>query len=116
MSEWKPIETAPKNGEVILICLSGENKEPDMVYYENSKWKLCYGGLYIDDTYHYSDQSNLFWMKLPTPPTKEKHYCENNTLRCQSIDGNLELLVKETHLSWMPHGKVNVCPICGEKA
>ena len=115
-NEWKPIETAPKNGEIILIALPGEDFEPDMVYYENCKWKLCYGGLYIDDTYRYRDQSNLVWMKLPRPPTKEKHFCEHPDypIKCITNDeGNLNLVSTHDKVSYVT--QVVACPFCGEK-
>lgn len=67
MSEWKPIATAPKDGEHILIC-----RDNDVFWeYEIVRW----AGDDFDYPWERPDASNAFadgrftlWMPLPPPP------------------------------------------------
>ena len=81
MSEWQPIETAPKDGSTILIY--GDN-EVSVVFWEVRRtlgaWRCTgYGDLaFEDDGSPYSPPSRLIpqnpthWMPLPVPPGEEK--------------------------------------------
>ena len=40
MTEWQPIETAPKDGTIVL--LSGPDQKPASGYYQDGWW-LCVG-------------------------------------------------------------------------
>ena len=70
-SEWQPIETAPKDGTVILACFD-KWYHPMAVcwaaYHPNAKGKACWrtsaiGGDKVEQLTH--------WMPLPSPPTPE---------------------------------------------
>lgn len=60
--DWQPIETAPKDGSVILLCKDGS-------YIQSGSWNR--GGAFHMP--HWSTQANLFdpthWMPLPSPPS-----------------------------------------------
>ena len=65
MSEWQPIETAPKDGTSILVC-GGVLSCVDMVSWQGGKKR---GG------WHTEDGSCIlhggffdYWMPLPDPP------------------------------------------------
>lgn len=62
MSEWKPIEAAPKDGTDILIWSQNE--------YWIGLWlksKCCF----VDDCYEIFEEPPTHWMPLPTAPTVE---------------------------------------------
>jgi hypothetical protein len=54
--EWQPIETAPKNG-VILVW--DENETWEIAYYHRGKWRYGPKGYSFNPTH---------WMPLPDPP------------------------------------------------
>jgi Protein of unknown function (DUF551) len=64
MSEWQPIETAPKDSRARLIWVP----ENECIYCVswNSGWEI-FGG---DRREHL--QRATHWMPLPTPPTSEQ--------------------------------------------
>lgn len=66
MSQWQPIETAPKNGRIILVAfpiLSGAAKGQMVV--GESQW--CDGGYW--EGFHRPDKEQpTHWMPLPDPP------------------------------------------------
>jgi hypothetical protein len=69
MSEWQPIETAPKDGTNILICgfdFSGNYFVAD-VKWVPEEGEFCLFSPYNDahDTPTYDPK---FWMPLPAPP------------------------------------------------
>ena len=58
--QWQPIETAPKDGTVFLVCRKHAT-HPLMVRYESSyDWFANYDGEHVYDLTH--------WMPLPKPP------------------------------------------------
>ena len=56
MSEWKPIETAPKNKDPVIVAF--KNREVGVARF-NGEW-LSLGGYRIENLTH--------WMPLPEPP------------------------------------------------
>ena len=68
-SQWQPIDTAPRNGTVILGWYLGASFVVEMSFTpeENKFWAG------IDDKYIYLDSSNFsHWMPLPPDPTESK--------------------------------------------
>lgn len=71
MSEWQPIETAPRDGTNILVWWSAEFHCPVVAHYadkyENSGigWKITGWGNVI------SRSSPTHWMHLPQPPKED---------------------------------------------
>lgn len=80
--EWKPIETAPKDGTIILI--SRPNREAMAAY-----WSQCpraFAGTFSDANYPwvFLDETNgtnammdgahgpTHWMPLPAPPVQQE--------------------------------------------
>ena len=59
MSEWQPIETAPKDGKLILLWVPGKE-------YGLMKWE----GIW-DDRLH-GCRGPTHWMPLPEPPDETK--------------------------------------------
>ena len=78
MSEWQPIETAPKDGTKILVfCRHGEC--------EISEWYECWKTNYVlvEGTEYFEKHETLYqegwnsngfthWMPLPEPPEQDK--------------------------------------------
>lgn len=67
MSEgWQPIETAPKDAEVLVVCALGVCAAKCGAY---DGWHLCTGGrepmTLHDDRYSVEP---TYWMPLPEPP------------------------------------------------
>jgi hypothetical protein len=61
MSEWQPIETAPKDGKDILILADGG--ECFVVYWNEGRWQFAsYGKLRM------CVGIANYWMPLPEPP------------------------------------------------
>jgi hypothetical protein len=54
---WQPIETAPKDGEVILACYAPKNLQKT-TWWTGENWQMWRG---IQPTH---------WMPLPQPPNK----------------------------------------------
>lgn len=75
MSEWKPIESAPKDGTPFLVCWeSADDKwvmttaawwQPSNGNADLGFWDLVESGTYADD----SEVVPEYWMPLPAPPT-----------------------------------------------
>ena len=65
MSEWKPIETAPKDG-MVMVCGKWDNGD---VWYNFGNC-LEVGGPYGDWDI---DLDPTHWMPLPTPPQDDRH-------------------------------------------
>ena len=69
--EWKPIETAPKDGTMILVCLPRMMNLIVRASYSTvyKYWKTDHdtdGGITNPTFFHEGD----FWMPLPDPPKK----------------------------------------------
>lgn len=71
---WQPIETAPKDGCVIMLWCG----DVDFGYYSKAGWRICNNGDYRDGghgqdylcgTDHHSQYAPpTHWMPLPEPP------------------------------------------------
>ncbi len=63
MSEWKPIDSAPKDGTWILAC------EPGGEWARVSWGRTTSGSLtWCSARYHFRDGLFTHWQPLPTPP------------------------------------------------
>jgi len=90
MNDWKPIETAPKDGTAILAVDALTQDTPAVVYYDDGlypyddglypKWLSDENGLYpksiyvwyiIDSTSAYHKDRFTHWLPLPAQPTQE---------------------------------------------
>lgn len=112
MTEWKTIESAPKDGTRILAI---EDNDIDCVYV--TKWDN-YMGWTIEDSEQLTCISH--WMPLPEPP-KKKHYCEDgsNTWECfTNLRGKLSfgLINRDKIELYVYAQEVTYCSFCGEKA
>lgn len=78
LTEWKPIETAPKDTEVLLYCNKfiplyigkkryGSLGEPQQDEFE---WRCSSSGRFANPTY---------WMPLPQPPIEAAHGIKERT-------------------------------------
>ena len=67
MTDWMPIETAPKDGTNIIVLIEyGKNiYEPQMMQWYNNDWKMFCG---------HGNTSSLgvptYWIPIPKTPTK----------------------------------------------
>ena len=71
MSGWKPIETAPKDGTVILVGVWGFGPDIASASWNGKFWDMeIYGYEYCGYEYcgdpEFSDPTH--WMPLPSPP------------------------------------------------
>ena len=63
MSEWQPIETAPKDGTAVLVY---DGKITTAEWYGlGGYWSLCRVGAWAED----SETDPTHWMPLPDPPS-----------------------------------------------
>lgn len=71
MSEWQPIETAPKDGTYILcVCMrTMEGCEKHLGHMEVDNWKDRYHGF---GKFNTSAWPATHWQPLPEPPSKAK--------------------------------------------
>lgn len=70
MSEWKPIETAPKDGTEVLLLLEESSRYYSgcvVSYFDGGEWR---DPLHEDDAElsHSGCGKPTHWMPLPTPP------------------------------------------------
>ena len=67
MSDWQPIETAPKDGTAVLGYHSGKMTT---VYFEfwGGPWKLVAPGSCAEE----DDWEPTHWMPLPSPPQEKE--------------------------------------------
>ncbi len=111
MTEWQPIETAPKDGSEILVYIDGLNfKGYNLISWdkENNFWL---SGKFD----RWNESSILGWMPLPEPPVK-LHFCGVGYLKpyiCKEKEGYFYVSSSGTNL-W--NLMVKYCPFCGEKA
>lgn len=66
MSEWQPIETAPKDGSLILTY-DGCNSRVVEWWSEFKYWDYIGDGFYRSE---FSDHDPTHWMPLPAPPAR----------------------------------------------
>lgn len=64
---WLPIESAPKDGTLILACDSRIQEWMLVVSWEQDTDMPMYGWMTLDGT-GYHDESLTHWMPLPAPP------------------------------------------------
>lgn len=83
MSEWQPIETAPKDGQTILVCRDCHHDDYH-AWVATAFWGDRYAGTIADDPKNYiwanwnegMDENDIWaectgithWMPLPPPP------------------------------------------------
>lgn len=73
MSEWQPIETAPKDGRSILcfIPLSGGCDRMLVLRWDDGKF-LGEPAQWKTDVHSFVGFDPTHWMPLPTPPEQER--------------------------------------------
>jgi len=75
MSEWQPIETAPKDGTRILAFFPQQIDCYTIltVNFTRDQWALCpYGGYDFCSIEFGETEDPTHWMPLPNPPKQEK--------------------------------------------
>ena len=106
MTEWKPIETAPKDRE-ILVLLSNNNFAVVNWCETSEKW-------WVANNCFLSDEAIKSWRVLPNIPQR-KHRCISNHNKdwyCETEkEGNILRLTVGSF--WL---RCDFCPFCGEKA
>ena len=67
--EWQPIDTAPRNGSVLLLWGSKASGSEGMVVakWHDPFWVTSFGGMVVDNFGY----SALAWMPLPDPPESD---------------------------------------------
>ena len=66
MSEWQPIESAPKTGErIIAVDINDDFYEPCIVWWQD-EWRDM-GDIGANGQYDYEP---THWMPIPEPPIK----------------------------------------------
>jgi hypothetical protein len=68
MSEWKPIETAPKDGTPILLCRVGMNYWPRTFAWNGEFWGSP-SGMFWDE---HPARGPSHWQPRPTPPSERR--------------------------------------------
>jgi len=66
MSEWQPIETAPKDGAILMFCSMHRT-----VFVTH--WGEVEKGLYGWVGEYFCSGSATHWMPLPAPPKEPEH-------------------------------------------
>lgn len=105
MSEWKPFDTAPKDGTCFLAT---DGKE---IY--SVRWKECLGE-WIDLSAEVIYFVLTYWMEAPELPVKE-HNCQMGDLVCTTFCSQFYVYKK---VGSIEEFKIPCayCPFCGEKA
>ena len=69
--EWKPIETAPRDGTWIadITREGGEEHAPCVACYHKGKWMEM--GHYVAGCVDYDEWNLTHWSPLPKPPSKQ---------------------------------------------
>lgn len=68
MSEWQPIETAPKDGRKFLACWHGKNQKTGDQYKYEPECMAWDGDFYWVVDGGQPSVSPTHWMPLPEPP------------------------------------------------
>ena len=63
MTDWKPIETAPKDGTEVLVWGYGQMSVAKFISGVHGEWKV-----YTSDGWYGYDSFPTHWMPLPKPP------------------------------------------------
>lgn len=108
LTNWKPIDSAPRDGKPFLavcgkdiLCIHlGEFKDRFVVY--NPECGCCLDRCIVDPTW---------WTDLPDLP-QSTHVCQNNEFLCKRVGDNLYLRCKLYSADYI---HVNYCPLCGVK-
>ena len=108
MSEWLPIETAPRDGTWILVYVkevSDDILHTIMKYDDMNGW--------IDDhQIQWPENKISYWMPLPEKP-KKKHECHKSIFTCRNHEDGKGLYLENRSGIWV---NCFYCPLCGEKA
>lgn len=71
--KWKPIDTAPMNGEVVLLFLNGDDIE--FGYFEDGRWWVINNSGGRDfaaiGSRRWKYDPPTHWMPIPEPPEDE---------------------------------------------
>lgn len=72
MSEWHPIETAPKDGNnILLIDIDNDILIAKFCSYYDDEAEMIIAGWTPNELIYYVDPNFTHWMPLPEPPEKE---------------------------------------------
>lgn len=66
MSDWQPIDTAPKDGTQILVWPYWSSRSPTQVYWRDLQRKP--GRWEITPSHYCAGADPTHWMPLPAPP------------------------------------------------
>lgn len=71
MSEWQPIETAPKDGSSVLLWSEAWDMSWGVVIgsYDAGAWVTSEGQTADDDEDEFGSIAPTHWMPLPPPPS-----------------------------------------------
>ena len=67
MSEWRPIETAPRDGTKVLLCEADQPTEIVLGWWLQNAWR-DYGDIGCGG---FDDYNPTHWMPLPEPPSDD---------------------------------------------
>ena len=70
MMEWQPIETAPKDGALLLLCDARVDRWQLTAFYEDDGLKPEKYVWHTLDGLSYMDEMFTHWMPLQDPPVK----------------------------------------------
>ena len=69
MTDWEPIETAPKDGTLVPCCWAGDGDWMILRWKTNPRIKQSYfGDPNEDDDYEIADYQLTHWFDLPKVP------------------------------------------------
>ena len=103
MSDWRPIETVPRDGTRVLLLT---DETVVLAKWAYTKW-------YTDNGSVVWDTGFTHWMPVPKPPKKRHVCCSKDGRWICSQDINDTGLLISTNDSWC---QINYCPFCGEEA
>lgn len=108
MSKWLPIEKAPKNGKMIVGCISSSKYSYiTFMRFDGKGWIV--NNKSIEEEYFQPEI--LGWIPIPKKIYK-KHYCESKEdckIFCKEQNKTLHL-----HIYDLAPITVEYCPFCGE--
>ena len=70
MSEWRPIETAPKDGTIIDLWISQRGRRPGCAWVDNPEIEQRIGHCWADECFRVVSLGDYatHWMPLPERP------------------------------------------------